>query len=65
MTRPTLFTYSARREDLVAMAAKLLAVVAEGKVKIEVRQRYPLLEAARAHRELEARATPGSSILLA
>ncbi|HZX26575.1 MAG TPA: quinone oxidoreductase [Telluria sp.] len=64
ITRPTLFTYAAKRADLEAMAADLFDVVESGQVKIEVRQRYHLSEAARAHRELEARQTTGSSILL-
>ncbi|MBR0566421.1 quinone oxidoreductase [Azoarcus sp. L1K30] len=64
LTRPTLFTYAAKRADLVAMAADLFDIVAAGKVKIEINQRYPLSEAARAHAELEARRTTGSSILL-
>lgn len=64
LTRPTLFTYTAQRDDLVAMAAELFDVVASGKVKVEINQRYPLCEAARAHTELEARRTTGSSILV-
>ena len=63
VTRPTLFGYSAEREDLVAMAQDLFEVVGSGKVKIEVRQRYPLAEAAQAHRDLEARKTTGSTVL--
>ncbi len=64
ITRPTLFSYAARRADLEAMAAELFQMVVSGKVKIDIRQRYPLAEAARAHQELEARKTTGSSILL-
>ena len=64
VTRPTLFSYAAKRADLEAMAADLFAMVASGKVKIDINQRYPLAEAARAHEELEARKTTGSSILL-
>lgn len=64
LTRPTLFTYAARRGDLLNMAAELFEVVERGAVRIEVNQRYPLAEAARAHRELEARQTTGSSVLL-
>ncbi|AWI80045.1 quinone oxidoreductase [Parazoarcus communis] len=64
LTRPTLFTYTAERDDLVAMAADLFDVVSAGKLKIEINQRYPLSEAARAHTDLEARLTTGSSILL-
>jgi len=64
VTRPTLMTYTAKREDLEAMAADLFDVVKSGKVKIEVNQTYPLKEAARAHRDLEARKTTGSTVLL-
>lgn len=64
LTRPTLFTYAARRADLLAMAAELFEVVASGKVRIEINQRYPLMDAAQAHRDLEARRTTGSTILL-
>jgi len=64
VTRPTLNTYAARREDLVACANDLFDVVKSGKVKIEIAQRYPLKDAAQAHRDLEARKTTGSTILL-
>ncbi|MCB1777992.1 MAG: quinone oxidoreductase [Candidatus Competibacteraceae bacterium] len=64
LTRPTLMTYIAKREDLVATAAELFEVVAIGAVKIEVRQTYPLAETAQAHRDLEARKTTGSTVLL-
>jgi len=64
LTRPTLFTYTARRGDLLNMAAELFEVVERGAVRVEINQRYPLAEAARAHRELEARQTTGSSVLL-
>jgi NADPH2:quinone reductase len=63
-TRPTLFTHIATRESTQAMADDLFAVVLSGAVKIRIDQRYPLAEAARAHRELEARATTGCSVLL-
>ncbi len=63
VTRPTLMTYTARREDLLAHAQDLFDVVASGAVAIAVRQTYPLSEAARAHRDLEARKTTGSSVL--
>lgn len=64
LTRPTLFTYSARRDDLLDMAGELFAVVTSGQVRIEVNQRYALRDAAQAHRDLEARRTTGSTILL-
>ncbi len=64
VTRPTLVTYTAKREDLEAMAADLFDVVKSGKVKIEVNQTYPLKDAAQAHRDLESRKTTGSTVLL-
>ncbi len=64
MTRPTLMTYTAAREDLLAHARDLFEVVTRGAVKIEVNQTYPLAEAAQAHRDLEARKTTGSTVLL-
>jgi len=64
LTRPTLMTYTAERDALLAHARDLFEVVQSGAVKIEVRQTYPLSEAARAHQDLEARKTTGSTILL-
>ncbi|ELX10585.1 NAD(P) dependent quinone oxidoreductase Qor [Janthinobacterium sp. HH01] len=64
ITRPSLMSYMARREDLEAAAKSLFGVVASGEVKIDIRQRYALADVARAHTELEARKTTGSSILL-
>jgi NADPH2:quinone reductase len=64
LTRPTLMVYTAKRADLLASAAELFEVVASGAVKIEVQQTYPLAEAAQAHRDLEARRTTGSTLLL-
>ena len=63
-TRPSLMTYTARREDLVANAEELFGLVASGAIKIEVSRIYPLREAAEAHRDLEARKTTGSIVLL-
>jgi NADPH2:quinone reductase len=63
LTRPTLGTYAASRENLVTMAKDLFDVVLLGAVKIEVHQTCPLKEAARAHRDLEARRTTGSTVL--
>jgi NADPH:quinone reductase len=63
-TRPTLATYAAKREDLVAMAADLFELVQAGKIVSEPRQVYPLRDAAEAHRALVSRATTGASILL-
>jgi NADPH2:quinone reductase len=63
LTRPTLNTYAAKRERLVAMARDLFEVVSTGAVQIKVHQTYPLKDAARAHRDLEAGKTSGSSVL--
>jgi len=63
-TRPTLFTYAAKRSDLLDMAAHLFAMVRKGAVKADVRQSYPLADAAAAHRALESRATTGASLLV-
>lgn len=64
LTRPTLATYIATREDLVRSARELFAVIKKGAVKIAVNQTYPLREAAQAHRDLESRKTTGSTVLL-
>jgi NADPH2:quinone reductase len=64
VTRPTLMTYTRTRERLLACAHDLFDVVAQGAVKIEIHQRFPLAEAAEAHRALEGRATTGSSLLI-
>jgi len=64
VTRPTLATYVARDADLQANAKDLFDMVASGKVKIEVNQRYPLAEAVQAHRDLASRKTTGSTILV-
>lgn len=64
ITRPNLMNYTADRVDLEQMAAHLFAMVESGKVKIDIRQRYPLSEVARAHQDLEARKTTGSSLLI-
>ncbi|WP_299396882.1 quinone oxidoreductase [Pelagibius sp.] len=64
LTRPSLLNYNVQREELEASAAALFEVVTAGKVKIEVNQTYPLSETAQAHRDLEARKTTGSTVLL-
>ncbi len=64
LTRPTLATYIAQRSDLLSMAQELFDVVLSGAVNIAINQRYALMDAAQAHRDLEARITTGSSILL-
>ena len=64
VTRPTLLTYAASREDLLATANALFEVVQSGAVRIEVNQTYALADTAQAHRDLEARKTTGSTVLL-
>jgi NADPH2:quinone reductase len=63
LTRPTLFTYTATRAGLEQAASELFDVVASGKVKVEIKQRFALKDAADAHRALEARQTSGSTVL--
>ncbi|MBE0584344.1 MAG: quinone oxidoreductase [Desulfofustis sp.] len=64
LTRPSLMHYTAMREDLQAHAADLFDVVDSGAVRITIGQEYPLREAARAHQDLEARRTSGSSLFI-
>jgi len=64
ITRPSLNTYTAKRDDLVATAGELFEVVASGAVRIVVNQTYPLREASRAHAALESRQTTGSTVLM-
>lgn len=63
-TRPTLATYTARTEDLRAMAAELYNLIEAGVVDVHVNQRYPLSELPQAHRDLEGRRTTGSTVLV-
>jgi NADPH2:quinone reductase len=63
-TRPTLMHYTAKVEDLRASARELFEVVTGGHVRIAISQTYPLADAARAHTDLEARKTSGSTVLL-
>jgi NADPH:quinone reductase len=64
VTRPTLFSYTATRDELLACANDLFDVVRKGAVKIEINQRFPLDQAADAHRALEGRETTGSTLLV-
>ena len=64
LTRPSLFAYIAQRADLEAAARELFAAVRSGAVKVRIGQRYPLSCAADAHRDLEARRTTGSTVLV-
>src|SRR6266704_4467695 len=63
-TRPTLFTYAAKRADLLKMADEMFSLVKAGKIKNDARQTYALKDAAQAHRDLEARKTSGATLLL-
>src|SRR6516165_8215921 len=63
LTRPTLNTYTASREDLLTAAGELFDVVKRGAVKIAVNQTYPLHQAAQAHRDLQDRKTTGQTVL--
>jgi NADPH2:quinone reductase len=63
LTRPTLFNYIATRPELEQAAGELFGMLASGKVKVEVKQRFPLKDAAEAHRALEGRKTSGSTVL--
>jgi len=63
-SRPILFHYTADPRDLREIAGNVFDMVARGALKVDVRQRYPLVEAARAHLDLEARRTIGASVLL-
>jgi NADPH2:quinone reductase len=65
LTRPTLYDYIATRDELEQAARDLFDVVGSGKVKIEVKQRFALKDAAEAHRELESRKTSGSTVFTA
>ncbi len=64
VNRPTLDTFTSTRADLLATAGELFDVVARGIVKIEINQTYALKDAATAHRDLEARKTTGSTVLI-
>ncbi len=62
LTRPTMYHYTATRAELEAAANELFALVENGTIRIEVNQRFPLRDAAEAHRALEARETTGSTV---
>jgi NADPH:quinone reductase len=64
MTRPTLYNYTATEAEFKATARDVVRMVASGKVKIRINQRYPLADAAKAHAALEGRRTTGASILV-
>ena len=64
VTRPTLFDYVATAEEMRASAARVFEMILGGKVAVKIGQRFPLMEAAEAHRAIEARATTGSTVLM-
>jgi NADPH2:quinone reductase len=64
VTRPTIMSYTVSDAELAEAAKDVIEIVKSGKVKIPVNQRYPLADAARAHRDLESRATTGTTILI-
>jgi NADPH2:quinone reductase len=64
VTHPSLIDYTATRAELLETANDLFAMVAGGKIRIDITQSYPLREAAQAHRDVEARKTTGSVVLI-
>ena len=64
LTRPTLMAHTANRANLDEMARELFGMITSSRIKVEISHRYPMSEAAEAHRDLEARRTTGQSILL-
>jgi NADPH2:quinone reductase len=64
LTRPSLNHHVATREELLARSGDVLGWVADGSLKLRIGGRYPLAEAARAHRDLESRATAGKLLLI-
>jgi NADPH2:quinone reductase len=64
VTRPSVFHYTAKRDDLEIMAAELFGMIESGKIKVNINQRYALKDVAQAHRDLESRKTTGSTILI-
>jgi len=64
ITRPSVFDYTAKRDDLEKSAAELFSMIESGKIKVNINQRYALKDVAQAHRDLEARKTTGSTILI-
>jgi NADPH2:quinone reductase len=64
VTRPTLFDYYGTRAEIEVHGSRVLDLIGSGVLKVNIDQRYPLRDAARAHRDLEARRTTGSTVLL-
>lgn len=64
ITRPSVFDYMVKRDDLEKAAAELFSMIEGGKIKVDINQQYALKDVAQAHRDLEARKTTGSTILI-
>jgi NADPH2:quinone reductase len=64
LTRPTLFDYTADRPDLERLARETFAALKKKWIRVDIRQRYPLADAAQAHRDLESRKTTGAGVLM-
>ena len=64
VTRPTLADYTATRDELQLSAGRLFDMIEKGVVKVHINARFPLADAADAHRALESRATTGSTVLI-
>jgi NADPH2:quinone reductase len=64
VTRPTLVNYIATREELVSRSESVFSMIAKGKLKLRIEHTYPLAEAQKAHRDLEARKTTGKLLLI-
>jgi NADPH:quinone reductase len=64
LTRPTLFHYIPTRASLVRAASEMFDLVAKSVITVQIGQTYPLQDAARAHLDLEARKTTGSTVLV-
>ena len=64
ITRPTMVTYTATTEELQQSSRDVFSRVLDGDLRIEINQRYSLAEVQQAHRDLESRATTGSTVIL-
>ena len=64
ITRPTLAHYTATREELDWRASDVLQMIVRGELKLRIHKKYPLAEAAQAHRDLEGRKTTGKLLLI-
>jgi NADPH2:quinone reductase len=64
LTRPSLAHYILNREELLQRAGQVMQWVKEGNLQLRIEHQYPLSQAAKAHQDLESRATTGKLILL-